>query len=128
MLKNRKLAQAVADSNFGEIKRQLLYKSEREQCYLVLVDRWYPSSKTCSSCGSIRDDLALSARTFVCFECGYVTERDYNAAKNILFEAQRTTVSSMGSDAYGHARSGSHGSASETSMDEVGTKHHLGMS
>lgn len=128
MLKNRKLAQAVADSNFGAIKRQLLYKSEREQCHLVPRDRWYPSSKTCSSCGAIRDELPLSERTFVCFECGYATERDYNAAKNILLEAQRTTVSSTGSHAYGHTRSGSHRSVSETSVVEVGTIPQVGMS
>lgn len=128
MLKNRKLAQAVADSSFGEIKRQLLYKSEREPCHLVLVDRWYPSSKTCSSCGAIRDELALNERTFVCFECGYVAERDYNAAKNILEEAQRIpTVSSTGSHAYGHTRSGSHGRVSETSVVEVGTIQQVGL-
>ncbi len=128
MLKNRKLAQAVAESSFGEIKRQLLYKSEREQCHLVLVDRWYPSSKTCSSCGARRDDLTLGERTFVCLECGYVTDRDYNAAKNILLEAHRTTVSSTGSHAYGHGSSGSHGSVSETILDEVGTIQQVGMS
>lgn len=129
MLKNRKLAQAVADSSFGEIKRQLLYKSEREQCRLVLVDRWYPSSKMCSSCGAIRDELSLSERTFVCFECGYVADRDYNAAKNILCEAQRiTTDSSSGSHACGHTRAGSHGNVSETSVDEAGTNQQVGMS
>jgi putative transposase len=128
MLKNHTLAQAVADSNFGEIKRQLLYKSEREQCHLVMIDRWYPSSKTCSSCGTVRDELTLSERTFVCFECGYVADRDYNAAKNILQEAYRTTDSSSGSHACEHTCSGSHESVSETGMDEAGTKHHVGMS
>ena len=151
MLKNHTLAQSVADSNFGEIKRQLLYKSTREQCHLVSIDRWYPSSKTCSSCGAIRNELSLSERTFVCFECGYVTDRDYNAAKNILEEAHRITTlvhadndtfvstlcvsqharstdSSSGSHAYGQCSSGSHGSVSETILVEVGTKHDLGMS
>lgn len=129
MLQNQRLAQAVAESSFGEITRQLLYKSEREQCHLVMVDRWYPSSKTCSSCGAIRDELNLSERTFVCFACGYVTDRDGNAAINILQEAQRiTTDSSSESHAYGHTRSGSHGSVSETRVVEVGTKHQIGMS
>ena len=108
---------------------QLLYKCEREQCHLVTVSRWYPSSKTCSRCGAIRDDLALSERTFVCFECGYIADRDYNAAQNILSEAhRRTTVSSTESHACGHRSSGSHESVSETTMDETGTNQQVGMS
>ncbi len=122
MLKNHCLAGAVADSNFGEIKRQLLYKSEREGTFLVLVDRFFPSSKTCSSCGTVREELTLDERVFVCPDCGYVTDRDYNAAKNIVHEALRSTGSSSGIDAYGVGRSGCSNGGSETTHVEVGTR------
>ena len=65
MLKNHCLAQAVSDSNFGEIRRQLEYKSAYYGAHLVLVDRFYPSSKTCSSCGYIKPELSLSERIYV---------------------------------------------------------------
>jgi putative transposase len=122
MLKNHCLAGAVADSNFGEIKRQLLYKSKREGTFLVLVDRFYPSSKTCSSCGTIRDELGLDERVFVCLDCGYVTDRDYNAAKNIVQEALRSTGSSSGIYAYGQGSSGRVNGYGETALVEVGTR------
>src|SRR5205085_9919881 len=64
MLKNHHLAQAVSDSNFGEIRRQLEYKAEFYSTHLVMVDRWYPSSKTCSGCGYVKPELSLGERTF----------------------------------------------------------------
>jgi putative transposase len=122
MLKNHSLAGAVSDSNFGEIKRQLLYKARREGTFLVMIDRFYPSSKTCSSCGTIRDELGLDERVFVCLDCGYVTDRDYNAAKNIVQEALRSTGSSSGIYAYGQASSGRVNGHGETALVEVGTR------
>jgi putative transposase len=122
MLKNHCLAGAVADSNFGEIKRQLLYKSKREGTFLVLVDRFFPSSKKCSSCGTVREELTLDERVFVCLDCGYVTDRDYNAAKNIVQEALRSTGSSSGIYAYGQASSGRVNGHGETALVEVGTR------
>ena len=80
MLKNHCLAQAVSDSNFGEIRRQLEYKAEFYSTHLVMVDRWYPSSKTCSGCGYVKPELSLGERTFVCEQCGMVLDRDLNAA------------------------------------------------
>ncbi|HEX4206504.1 MAG TPA: RNA-guided endonuclease TnpB family protein [Ktedonobacteraceae bacterium] len=83
MLKNHKLAQAVSDSNFGEIRRQLKYKAEWYGKHLVTVDRFYPSSKTCSDCGWDHQELTLAERTFICKACGLVINRDLNAAINI---------------------------------------------
>jgi len=76
MLKNHKLAQAVSDSNFGEMRRQLEYKAEWQGAHIVTVDRFYPSSKTCSGCGYVKAELSLGERTFVCEDCGMVLDRD----------------------------------------------------
>ncbi len=81
MLKNRSLSLAISDVGMYEFKRQLRYKAEQAGITIKEVARWYPSSKTCSSCGTIREELALSERVFVCFDCGYVADRDYNAAR-----------------------------------------------
>ena len=124
MLKNHKLAQAVSDSNFGEIRRQLVYKAERSGTHLVLVDRFYPSSKTCSACGWQDGEQTLADRIFVCHEYGLVLDRDLNAASNLLNEALRTTGSSSGSDACGQGSSGRLNGAGETALVEAGTNHH----
>lgn len=88
MLKNRRLARAVADTGFYAFRRQLTYKAEQAGSKVVVVNRWYPSSKTCSCCGWTREDLTLADRVFVCQECGYVADRDYNAAKNLAASIQ----------------------------------------
>ena len=88
MSKNRRLALSVADASMSEILRQLEYKSAR----LVKVSRWFASSKTCSDCGHVHKELALSDREWVCSECGVIHERDWNAAINILQEALRLTT------------------------------------
>jgi putative transposase len=123
MLKNHKLAQAVSDSNFGEIRRQLEYKASWHGVYLVVIDRWFPSSKMCSACGWIDEDQDLSDRVFVCQECGLVIDRDLNAAINILHEALRTTGSFSESYAYGERSAGSVNGRCETALVEVGTNH-----
>ena len=66
-----------------EFKRQLTYKAAFAGVQVKEVSRWYPSSKTCSRCGAIRDELTLAERVFVCHQCGYIAQRDYNAAKNL---------------------------------------------
>jgi putative transposase len=125
MLKNHCLAQAVSDSNFGEIRRQLEYKSQVYGTHLVVIDRFYPSSKMCSACGWIDEDLDLSVRTFICENCGMVVDRDLNAAINL----KRVAVSSIDTqNACGQARSGSVAIQSETSLVETGTKHLYGLS
>ena len=97
MLKNSKLSRAIADVGMYEFKRQLRYKAAQAGITIEEVSRWYPSSKTCSSCGTIREELALSERVFVCFDCGYVADRDYNAARVLAQSAEAlSTVSSTG--------------------------------
>jgi putative transposase len=89
MLANHHLAQAMSDASFFEVKRQLLYKAEQYGGSVQLVDRWYASSKTCSGCSWINDDLTLAERVFMCHDCGLVIDRDHNAAINIRKEALR---------------------------------------
>jgi putative transposase len=83
MLKNHRLAQAIGDVGFYEFKRQLLYKAAGYGTRVVLADRWEPSSKRCSGCGWLDQELTLSDRTFHCQHCGLVLDRDLNAAINL---------------------------------------------
>ena len=83
MLKNRKLSKAVQEATFHEFKRQMGYKCAWNGIKFILADRFYPSSKTCSRCGAIKDKLSLSERTFICDECGYEIDRDLNASINL---------------------------------------------
>lgn len=83
MLAHRKLARHVTDAGFAEIRRQLAYKTAWRGGTLVVANRWFASSKTCSGCGAVKAKLALSERTFVCTECGLVLDRDLNAARNL---------------------------------------------
>lgn len=128
MLKNHCLAQSVSDANFGELRRQLEYKAKSFGTHLVVIDCFFPSSKTCSCCGWVNEDLDLADRVFVCLDCGYVADRDYNAAKNILYEALRSTASSVGTYAYGESSAGLSNGTSETALVEVGTNQLCGMS
>ncbi|WP_329090461.1 IS607 family element RNA-guided endonuclease TnpB [Streptosporangium sp. NBC_01469] len=83
MLANRSLARAVADVGMAEVRRQLSYKTGWSGGGLVVADRWFPSSKTCSGCGAVKAKLALSERDHSCTECGLVLDRDLNAARNL---------------------------------------------
>jgi putative transposase len=83
MLANGKLSKAIADSGFYEFRRQLEYKTKLYGSKLVIADRWFPSSKTCSLCGKKKEFLSLSERTFSC-ECGFICDRDVNAAINLV--------------------------------------------
>ncbi|MGC5329304.1 IS607 family element RNA-guided endonuclease TnpB [Micromonospora sp. DT62] len=83
MVRNRKLARSISDAGFGEIRRQLAYKTEWSGGRLVTADRWYPSSKTCSGCGAVKAKLPLHVRTYVCESCGMSLDRDENAARNL---------------------------------------------
>lgn len=83
MLKNHSLAKHIADANFGEIRRQLVYKSILHGNRLNLIDRFFPSSKQCSGCGDIKKDLNLTNRTYLCVRCGMSIDRDLNAAINL---------------------------------------------
>ncbi|MEU9734816.1 IS607 family element RNA-guided endonuclease TnpB [Streptomyces sp. NPDC048002] len=93
MLRNRRLARRVADAGFGEIRRQLAYKtSQRHATRLVAADRWYPSSKTCSGCGAVKAKLPLHVRTYECDACHLVIDRDDNAALNLAALAAACTT------------------------------------
>jgi len=83
MLRNHHLARSISDVGFGEMRRQLTYKGEENGCLIVLADRFFPSSKTCSDCGWVNGGLKLSDREWVCLECGVVHDRDLNAAVNL---------------------------------------------
>ncbi|OXN01329.1 IS607 family element RNA-guided endonuclease TnpB [Bifidobacterium vansinderenii] len=83
MVKNHRLAKAVMDVSFAELRRQLEYKTVRTGARLHVIDRWYPSSKRCSNCGSVKAKLSLSERTYRCEDCGLTIDRDLNAAVNI---------------------------------------------
>lgn len=83
MMKNRRLSKAIADVGWGGLLAKTGYKLQRKGGHLVKIDRWFPSSKTCSCCGTIYEGLTLSERTWVCVGCHTLHDRDENAAQNI---------------------------------------------
>ena len=96
MVRNRTLARAIADCGWGEFRRQLEYKCQRAGRDLIVIDRWYPSSRTCSACGHLLAELSLSTRHWTCPSCGSRHDRDINAAKNILAAGQAVTACGAG--------------------------------
>ena len=91
MMKNRYLSKAVAQQKFFEFKTKLISKCKEYNIELRVVDRFYPSSKTCHRCGHVKRDLKLSDRTYRCDKCGYVEDRDINASLN-LRDAKTYTI------------------------------------
>ncbi len=83
MMKNKHLAKAIQEQSFYEFKRIITYKALWNNIEIVDVPRFYPSSKTCSECGSYKKDLKLSDREYICEECGCVIDRDLNASINL---------------------------------------------
>jgi len=104
MTRNRCLSRALGDQGFGEIRRQLAYKVELFGCDLVVADRWFPSSKTCSDCGAKVTQLPLHVREWTCSGCGVIHDRDVNAAVNLAKLV--TTPGYGGSNACGQEGSG----------------------
>ena len=96
MVRNRSLAKAISDCGWGTFRRMIEYKAARAGRHLIVIDRWYPSSKTCSACGYLLAVLSLSARHWTCPSCGTRHDRDINAAKNIL--AAGLAVAACGAD------------------------------
>jgi len=96
MSKNHKLASAILDGGFYEFRRQLEYKCKWYGSTLTIVDRFYPSSKTCSGCENVKPKLKLSERTYVCENCGLVIDRDLNAAINLRNRSVSYTESACG--------------------------------
>ena len=118
MLKNHHLAQAIADSSFGEIRRQLTYKASWYGTKVVVINRFYPSSKTCSVCGYVLETLDLKVRVWTCPNCGTLHYRDDNASKTILAVSLTDSLNACGA-----ASSGSLVTGSETSRVEARTIH-----
>jgi putative transposase len=91
----------VIDGAFFEFRRQLDYKSRLYGSTIVVADRWFPSSKTCSCCGVVEDTLDLNERTFRCNDCGFQCDRDLNAARNLekyaeSFAALKAAAAALG--------------------------------
>ena len=87
MMKNKHLSEKIKEAKFYEFRRQLEYKCKWNNVNLIIADRWYPSSKLCSSCGNRKKKLSLKERIYVCEECGCVIDRDYNASLNLKYLA-----------------------------------------
>ena len=104
MVRNRRLARAISDCGWGEFRRQLEYKCGRYGRELVVIDRWYPSSKTCSACGHLLAGLSLSMRHWTCPSCRARHDRDINAAKNILAAGRAVARGSPGDACGGDVR------------------------
>jgi putative transposase len=106
MASNRRLARAIMDGGFFEFRRQLDYKARMYGATVVVADRWFPSSKRCSCCGSVKTELALSQRTFQCDACGYEADRDLNAARNLeyLAASSESAVTACGEERSGAGR------------------------
>lgn len=83
MKKNKHISKAISEQRLAEFRRQITYKCERNNIQLVIADRFFPSSKTCSCCGFVKKDLTLKDRVYICSECGNVIDRDYQAALNL---------------------------------------------
>jgi putative transposase len=96
MLKNRSLARAISDAAWTELRSMLEYKCHWYGRQLVIVDQWYPSSKTCSACGHHLAKLPLNVREWTCPSCGTVHDRDVNGAKNLLAVGQAVTACGAG--------------------------------
>jgi putative transposase len=118
MLANRYLARAVADMGFSELRRQLGYKALWRGAQVVVVDRWYPSSKTCSCCGHRLEALALGVRQWTCPGCGVIHDRDVNAAINLKNMAVSSTATACGGDGAGPVRE--HGVKPSSAKQESG--------
>ena len=104
MVRNRHLARSIADMGFFEFRRQLEYKAAMRGGQVVVADRFYASSKTCSACGKKLDKLPLSVREWVCPSCCVVHDRDVNAAINLKNMAASSAVSACGEEGSGSGR------------------------
>ena len=94
MLANRRLARRISAAGWGELRRQLDYKTRDGGGRLVVADRFYPSSKTCSNCGAVKTKLRPSQRIYDCDSCSISIDRDINAAANLAALAASTAVTS----------------------------------
>jgi putative transposase len=137
MLANHQLAAAISNAAWAELARQVAYKQAWRGGQVLLADRWFASSKICSSCGHRKDGLSLAERSYRCTACGLVIDRDLNAAANLAAWAQRHASGAAqgagdrqadGPEINAHRRDGSgpRTRAGETSPDDVGTEPQTG--
>jgi len=96
MMGNHKLAKSIGDCSWSELVRQITYKAGWYGRKVVKIDRYFPSSKTCSNCGYINDELKLSIREWNCPRCNITHDRDYNASLNILRQGYNLTAGMAG--------------------------------
>ena len=82
MVKNRRLSRAILDAGFGGLRQTIEYKAKLRNCLVVIANRFFSSSKMCSCCGRIKEDLTLADRIYDC-ECGLSVDRDWNASLNL---------------------------------------------
>lgn len=101
MMANRRVARAIADIGAFEFRRQLDYKAPMNGSRVVVADRWFPSSKTCSNCGHVHTGLALSDREWTCEACGVIHDREENAAINLAIFAASSAVKACGAEGSG---------------------------
>ena len=128
MLANYRLAAAISDAAWGELARQLRYKASWRGGQVLTADRWFPSSKSCSACGTVTTTLTLAQRVFTCEHCGHTLDRDLNAAINLAAWGDKHHSRALDPEARGqvtnaHRREGSgrRTRADETSPSDVGT-------
>ena len=120
MVKNRRLARDVSDAAMGGFLTKLAYKSRWQGARLVEADRWFPSSKTCSGCGAVKEVLLLSEREYVCTACGLVMDRDFNAALNLKkYAAEGLPAAQQGRGDGGSPKPTAAATVCETSTERV---------
>jgi putative transposase len=137
LIRNKHLAQAITDAAWAEFARQLRYKTAWLGGELVVCNRWFPSTKTCSACGAVAEQMALGTRTFRCGDCGLVRDRDCNAAANLAAWAETARVEAAqvpdrqaggrvthapGGEGAGHRFSGGETGPSERGTDASATR------
>ncbi len=98
MIRNRCLARRLAGLGMAELRRQIEYKAADAGVRVIVADRWYPSSKTCSACGAVKAKLTLAEREFVCDTCGTRIDRDVNAAMNLAALADQAVSGELRPD------------------------------
>jgi putative transposase len=104
MVKNKRLARAISDAGWAQFRRIITEKAERYGRTVHVVSRWLPSSKTCSVCGHVLDELPLHVRTWICPGCGARHDRDRNAARNILTAGRAERLNACGAQVRPPAR------------------------
>ena len=124
LVKNRHLARSIMDAAWGELGRQLAYKADWYGATLVVAPRFFASTKTCSSCGSVKEEMPLSERVFRCGCCGLVCDRDTNAAANLAAwgEAeQRSAIQAPDPEALGRVTKACGGRSAGRHVGDGGT-------